>query len=496
MGRDSNKGGNGDGKSDGIEIYPATPEDLRSYRDANADLAQMRVPQLVGEDHPNRRLFVAVMDGTGNDMHNDPVANRTGVARIYQDIRDAERFGEVSNVSASYITGPGTQEGWWAKTKDGAQGHTVDERAETMYKNFIERAFAWKQENPDAQISVAAMGFSRGAEEVALFTRMVDQRGIQDPTGAKYTYDDNGLVKSASYSKPPIVEPGQVAQAVMLHDPVGTGKALDMDRRLPSSVVSGLQVFSEDERRNLFKGSHLLPRENGGNTLSEDGRMLNVTVGGAHSDIGGAYTRKGLGTLSENLARDYINGLSDRPIVPRQQEPADPSQYVVHRSEQHQWFYRTSEFDKAGERQINADLAPKGADGDRRQKAPIDEALSGRFEYHTPQTFPIRGPAAEQADQRQGAIAPVEGQGQGQGREAALFERLAGAARDPQAAPEALRGIAADYLRAPEQQQWLEAGRAHHREQQAQDIAQPAPQQAMPPPQIESPERSAPTMRQ
>ena len=82
MGRDSNKGGNGDGKSDGIEIYPATPEDLRSYRDANADLAQMRVPQLVSEDHPNRRLFVAVMDGTGNDMHNDPVANRTGVARI------------------------------------------------------------------------------------------------------------------------------------------------------------------------------------------------------------------------------------------------------------------------------------------------------------------------------------------------------------------------------------------------------------------------------
>ena len=222
--------------------------------------------------------------------------------------------------------------------------------------------------------------------------------------------------------------------------------------------------------------------------------MLNVTVGGAHSDIGGAYTRKGLGTLSENLARDYINGLSDRPIVPRQQEPADPSQYVVHRSEQHQWFYRTSEFDKAGERQINADLAPKGADGDRRQKAPIDEALSGRFEYHTPQTFPIRGPAAEQADQRQGAIAPVEGQGQG--REAVLFERLAGAARDPQAAPDALRGIAADYLLAPEQQQWLEAGRAHHREQQAQEVAQPAPQQAMPPPQIESPERSAPTMRQ
>jgi len=486
MGRDSNNGGNGNGKSDGIETYPATPEDLRSYRDANADLARMRVPQLVGDDQPNRRLFVAIIDGTGNDMHNDPVANRTGIARIYQDIRDAERFGEINNISASYITGPGTQEGWWAKTKDGAQGHTVDERAETMYRNFIERAYAWKQENPDAQISFAAAGFSRGSEIVALTTRLVEERGIQDPTGAKYTYDDNGLVKSVTYSKPPIVEPGQVAQAVMLHDPVGTGKALEMDRRLPPSVISGLQVFSEDERRNLFKASNLLPRENAGNTLSEDGRMLNVTVGGAHSDIGGAYTLKGLGTLSENLARDYLNGLSAQPFLPRQQEPADPGQYVVHRSEQHQWFYRTSEFDKAGERQINADLAPKGATGDRQHKAPIDEALSSRFDYRAPQTFPIRGPAGEAPDRREGAAAP------GEGRDAVLFERLAGVARDPQPAQDALRGIAADYLRAPEQQQWLEAGRAHNRDRpQTQEAAQPA----MPPPQVEAPERGASTMR-
>lgn len=492
MGRDSNNGGNGNGRSDGIETYPATPEDLRSYRDANADLARMRVPQLVGADQPDRRLFVAIVDGTGNDMHNDPVANRTGVARIYQDIRDAERFGQIANISASYITGPGTQDGWWARTKDGAQGHTVDERAETMYRNFIERAYAWKQENPNAEVSFAGAGFSRGSEILALTTKLIEERGIQDPTGARYTYDDNGLVKSVSYTKPPIVEPGQVAQAVMLHDPVGTGKALDMDRRLPPSVISGLQVFSEDERRNLFKASNLLPRENAGNTLSEDGRMLNVTVGGAHSDIGGAYTLKGLGTLSENLARDYLNGLSAQPFLPRQQEPADPAQYVVHRSEQHQWFYRTSEFDRAGERQINADLAPKGAAGDRQHKAPIDEALSGRFEYQTPQTFPIRGPAAEPPDPRQGAVAPVEGQGQGQGRDAVLFERLAGVAREPQPAPDALRGIAADYLRAPEQQQWLEAGRAHNRDQQ--QTQQPA-QPAMPPPQIEAPERGASTMR-
>lgn len=409
MGRDSNSGGGGNGKDkdDGVGVYPATPDDLRSYRDANALLGQMRVPQMIDSGNPHQRMFVAVMDGTGNDMFKDAAANQTGVARIYQDIRDRHAAGELPNVAAAYVTGPGTQEGWWAKTKDGAQGHTVDERAETMYKLFIERSADWLRRDPQAQISATSMGFSRGAEEVALFARLVHERGIQDPTGAKYTYDDNGLVKGVTYSKPPLVEPGQVAQAVMLHDPVGTGKALDMDRRLPPSVMSGLQVFSEDERRNLFKASNVLPRENGGNTLSEEGRFLNVTVGGAHSDIGGAYTRKGLGTLSENLARDYLNGLSDKPFLSRQVEPADPSQYVVHRSEQHQWFYRTSEFDKAGERQINANLAPNLPNIDRTIKQPIDETMSAGFTYRQIATFPIQGPAAAPEQQQGAQIVPL-----------------------------------------------------------------------------------------
>ena len=485
MGGESGKKGSGNGKSDGIEVIPANADDFRSYREANEMLGQMRVPHLIEADNPNRKLFVAVMDGTGNDKFKDAEGNRTGVANIYDDMQNQHKTGGLPNVSAAYVTGPGTQDGWWASTKDSAQGHTVDERAETMYKMFIEQAADWKRRNPDAEVSVAAIGFSRGAEEVALFTRLVDERGIQDPTGAKYTYDSNGLVQSATYGKPPIVAPGEVAQAVMLHDPVGTGKALDMDRRLPESVISGLQVFSEDERRNLFKASNHLPRENSGNTLSEDGRMLNVTVGGAHSDIGGSYTLNGLSTLSENLARDYLNGLSDQPMLPRKQEPADPGQYVVHRSEQGQWFYRTSEFDKAGERQINPDLAPKGVEGDRQHKAPIDEAVSSRYEYHTPQTFPIQGPAAAQPEQRQGAAQPAEG------RDNALFDRLAETARNPQAAaaPEALRGIAMDYMRAPEQQQWLESGRAHNQEQQR---TQEAAQQ--PPPQVEAPERTGPSM--
>src|SRR3546814_16282654 len=72
-----------------------------------------------------------------------------------------------------------------------ARGYTVDERAEQMYRLFIEQAKRWQHEDPGVQIRVAGIGFSRGAEESALFARLVDERGIKDPSGAKYTYDSH-----------------------------------------------------------------------------------------------------------------------------------------------------------------------------------------------------------------------------------------------------------------------------------------------------------------
>lgn len=446
-GSERDKGGGSPGKDDGVDVYPADAHDLQTYRDANAQLGKMRVPQLIDANNPNQKLYVAVLDGTGNDMHTADTAHQTGVARIYQDIRNQHNAGELPNVAAGYVTGPGTQSGFKG-TWDGAKGHTFEERAETMYKMFIEQSAEWLRRNPDADIRVAAMGFSRGAEQAAFFTRMVDERGIQDPTGAKYSYDNNGLVSGVQYNKPPLVEPGKVVQAVMLHDPVGTGNPLDYDRRLPPSVVTGLQVFSEDERRNLFKASEHLPRTNGANTLSEEGRFLNVTVAGAHSDIGGAYPLKGLGTLSENLARDYINGLSDKPILARQQEPADAGQYVIHRSEQHQWFYRTSEFDRAGERQTNPNLAPDSViNVDRTRKEPINEALSAQLQFRQIPTFPVTGPAAQIETPQQGAVAPINNPATNP-----LFERLAAGARNNDLGE--MRTVTEQYLQTPKGEVW------------------------------------------
>lgn len=51
-----------------------------------------------------------------------------------------------------------------------------------MYYDFCVQARAWQEEDPKAEISLAATGLSRGAVTAALFTRMVEERGAQaDP---------------------------------------------------------------------------------------------------------------------------------------------------------------------------------------------------------------------------------------------------------------------------------------------------------------------------
>ena len=72
------------------------------------------------------------------------------------------------------------------------------------------------------------------------------------------------------YTRPPLVEPGQVAQAVGLFDPVGTGDPVKHhDRRLPPSVISGIQITAADERRGLFKSDRIVDPG-----MTPDGRFL------------------------------------------------------------------------------------------------------------------------------------------------------------------------------------------------------------------------------
>ena len=362
-------------RNDGVPYCEADARRLQSYVDATEALSRFSTPVLVHSNNPHQHLYVAAFDGTGNDFYKDS-QHATNVAKIYKQIVDAGN----DQIAGGYVPGPGTQDHFLARTLDGINGNTYDERIEQMYKQFIYKAWAWKNEDPQAEIRVAGIGFSRGSEQEAGFARLLHERGIQNPAGAVYIYDRHHQITHVEYTRPPLVEPGKVAQAVGLFDPVGTGEPVrDHDRRLPPSVISGFQIIAADERRGVFKSDHIIDPG-----MTSDGRFLGVVVAGVHSDVGGSYFRDGLAIRNDNMMIAYVNGFSDQPFLKAQTVPDDPRLDVVHRPEDGMLIYRLGrKIDRLSPDGYNELLVPKGEMkhvGDPYNAEPRDESLSGQFQ--------------------------------------------------------------------------------------------------------------------
>lgn len=365
-------------RNDGVPYYKADAPRLQSYVDAAEALSRFQAPLLIHANNPHEHLFLAAFDGTGSDVFKDP-QHATNVAKIKGQIDALVKQGN-KQIEVGYVPGPGTQDHYLARTLDGINGNAYDERIEKMYKLFIKQAKEWRREDPQAEIRVADLGFSRGSEEAAGFARLVEDRGIQDPAGAIYTYNRHHQITRVEYTRSPLVEPGQVAQVVGLFDAVGTGEPVrEHDRRLPPSVISGFQIISADERRGLFKSDRIIDPG-----MTPDGRFLGVIVAGVHSDVGGSYHRDGLAIRSDNLMSDYLNALSDQPFLTLQAVPGGPRLNVVHRSEDGMLIYRLGrKVDRLRPEGYNELLVPKheaGTVSDPYNAEPRDEVLSRQFE--------------------------------------------------------------------------------------------------------------------
>ena len=374
---------------DGVRADAADATQLASFEQAERALERFTAPVLLDEDKPEQRLFVASFDGTGNSKRD--AAKFTNIALMDEQVRSyaraaEDRLGYVP-VHAGYVAGPGTQ-GGISGMIDAAYGGSYEARVEDMYLQFVSQAKIWLDENPGADIRILATGFSRGAEQAAGFTRLVEARGIQNSTDAVVKRDADGLiVGQVIYPRPPLREPGTVIQAAALFDPVGTGAPRQNDRRLAESVVSAFQITAMSERRNLFQGTWITDFG-----ATSDGRFLNVGVAGAHSDIGGGYRRDGLGILAGNLGVDYVNSMIRPPPLEKRALPDDPDRYVVHRSEEHLAIYGTSVFDKAGARGMQDLLAPPSlCQIDCRDAMPRNEAMAAALEWQRVGIGPVRG---------------------------------------------------------------------------------------------------------
>jgi hypothetical protein len=334
------------GSIDGVDVAIASAEKLASYEKAAKEISQFEPPRLHDtRTDPHSRLFVALFDGTGNDVVKDP-QHASNVGLLKKQIENNER--KDPTIGGFYKEGPGTQ-GGVRGVIDGAIGGTYQERIDAMYEKLKERTTEWLEEDPDANIKVLSVGFSRGAEQAAGFSRLLHERGIQSP-------DDEKQVLRA---------PGITPQALGLYDPVSTGVPSRNDRRPPPSVVSGIQITAGDEYRTQFPSTTIIAQGK-----SEDGRFLGVTTAGAHSDIGGGYLLNGLPTRNFNLMADYLNKTIGNNAITKMQVPPEPEKSVIHDSTQHKWFYRTVE-----EREIINKAEPTG----RLPAESVDAAIMLKF---------------------------------------------------------------------------------------------------------------------
>ncbi|MGY0505523.1 phospholipase effector Tle1 domain-containing protein [Luteimonas sp. e5] len=427
-----------------IRHDPVTQADLDRYAAAEQQLGQMQAPILLRHDNPHQRLYVAAMDGTGNSIYQDNPETWSAVGKIHEQLEELRRNG-VSNIRSGYVEGIGTQESWLPKKWDGWTGHSFEQRVETAYRQFCVQAKRWLEEDPNAEISVAAIGFSRGAELAAALTRVIHERGIMDPDTAVINAP-NGIVTHAVY-RDQLVPPGNTRQAVMLFDPVATG-ITEHDRRLPPSVVGGFQIMSQD-RRDQFKGNYLIPEG-----MTEANRFLSITVPGAHSDVGNSYPRNGLGILSANLGIDFLNSLSDRDFLTKQAVPQDPAQYVIHRSEDHSPIWTTRGF-RDGQRDFIEQPGPARQcriepQPDCTRKAPVDPVLDAQVERQPVRIQPADSPPRLQTDVQSRARDPIED----------MFMRMTDAAMRNDSA--GMLGVGREYARSPQGQSWLQQGREYH----------------------------------
>jgi hypothetical protein len=383
---------------DGVSTYPADAHDMATYGIAQEAMAKMPVPIFQHAGNPHERIFIAAFDGTWNDADKDP-EHKTNVGLIRDQIKAYNDENPNSPIGVGYVKGVGTQDNFVERTLDGAFGYTYDKRLEEMYEKFTDQAKKWLKEDPQAQIRVADIGFSRGAEQAAGFARLLHERGIQDPDGRREVRGEDGRMH-VEYTKPPLVAPGLTPQAVGLFDPVGTGEPRNHDRRLPPSVVSGFQIMAEDELRGTFKSTSIIDQG-----LTADGRLLGVTVGGAHSNVGGGYHQNGLSIRSGNLMVDYLNALSDAPYLKKTAEPSDPAMNVVHRSEEgFGGLMKINAADRGDARRTVETMAPRGVKGDRENAEPVDAVLKGSLEHRN---MPITLSPPEKTGQEQGKLDPT-----------------------------------------------------------------------------------------
>ena len=285
---------------DKVPVTQMSAEQIAQLQAKVDETRALQLPQLHNAQDPHSRLYVMALDGTKNDVVNDPL-HATNVGLIAASLEKESKL--RNDVLAKYEPGVGNQK-LIAGVVDSVAGLTVSKQATDAYTEFVEAANQWYRQDPDVKISMAGIGFSRGAAALMIASNMVHEKGIPDLSSRVTKEITNPITRKVetetTYSRY-IVPPGQVPQALILNDQVATGMAKGMDRRIAPSVVSVVQLHAENEHRAPF------PFYSAEDPTKPDPRLYTLKIIGAHSDIGGGYLLNGISSVTRQINEIVLN---------------------------------------------------------------------------------------------------------------------------------------------------------------------------------------------
>jgi hypothetical protein len=312
-----------------------------------------------GATHPNRRVFVANFDGTQNDFKDVPKElQETLVAASFNSLSDSPVL--VNR----YYNGVGTRTDGFLGLVESVSGIGCVDRAERAYQELCDATLAWRATNPEADVHVHAVGFSRGSATALHFMNLVHERGIVNP---KTFWARNPKTPQSAR-----VAPGAVQMSAVLLDTVATGQNDSLKLGLPPGAVSVLHLTAGGELRFLFPLTSIadpgrpneLAEAIGASMPGAEAevpapgadakqpvtyrRLHQVMLQGAcHSDVGGSYRDGHIREVSGYLMKAFQLslglpvGANPRPSFAHIQDAyAHDSRYIIDKLAPQRPYYR------------------------------------------------------------------------------------------------------------------------------------------------------------
>ncbi len=278
--------------------------------------------------NPHQYLLVVADDGTRNSPAQDLPTNPYTLTNLVS---------HVDNVSTIYIDGVASEHDFLSLNAMLGLGAPVQVN-QTLSKisDTVNQIYS---QDANATFVFATIGFSRGADDIRIVQNALVNQGVVNTSLPTTSYDSDGNATTTynSYIIPPhTVNIG----ASLLYDTVSTGLGSFFDPSIPTSnVQQTLSLTAGNEYRTFFPLTSALSSPDS-STTSGDGWITEITVPGAHTNIGGGtYDQNGIGAATLLMGYTFLQDAG----VPLQPLPAndlpDPSKYVIYDS---RWLHTGS----------------------------------------------------------------------------------------------------------------------------------------------------------